>query len=223
MWDWDYLIRVMFAGLCGALIGYERKSRMKEAGIRTHFIVGIGAALMMVVSKYGFQDQAVWSNLSLDPSRIAAQVISGVGFIGAGMIFTQKNRIKGLTTAAGIWTTAGIGIAVGAGMYGLGAGVTLFILAAQSLLHSRFYQMATPSTRQVVVQVDNEPGVLNRIKELLEHKKLTIHSFHAERINNGEQLVIHMLLKLSRSERVEELLSLLQEMEDIRSVETKSN
>ncbi|WP_258296153.1 MgtC/SapB family protein [Paenibacillus peoriae] len=223
MWDWDYLIRVMFAGLCGALIGYERKSRMKEAGIRTHFIVGIGAALMMVVSKYGFQDQAVWSNLSLDPSRIAAQVISGVGFIGAGMIFTQKNRIKGLTTAAGIWTTAGIGIAVGAGMYGLGAGVTLFILAAQSLLHSRFYQMAAPSTRQVVVQVDNEPGVLNRIKELLEHKKLTIHSFHAERINYGEQLVIHMLLKLSRSEGVEELLSLLQEMEGIRSVETKSN
>ncbi|MBJ8191627.1 MgtC/SapB family protein, partial [Bacillus cereus] len=122
MWDWDYLIRVMFAGLCGALIGYERKSRMKEAGIRTHFIVGIGAALMMVVSKYGFQDQTVWSNLSLDPSRIAAQVISGVGFIGAGMIFTQKNRIKGLTTAAGIWTTAGIGIAVRARMYGLGAG-----------------------------------------------------------------------------------------------------
>ncbi|MFK4472384.1 putative Mg2+ transporter-C (MgtC) family protein [Paenibacillus sp. RC73] len=223
MWDWDYLIRVMFAGLCGALIGYERKSRMKEAGIRTHFIVGIGASLMMVVSKYGFQDQTAWSNLSLDPSRIAAQVISGVGFIGAGMIFTQKNRIKGLTTAAGIWTTAGIGIAVGAGMYGLGAGVTLFILAAQSLFHSRFYQLATPSTRQVIVQVENEPGVLNRIKELLEHKKLTIHSFHTERINNGEQLIIHMVLKLSRSEGTEELLSLLQEMEGIRSVETKPN
>lgn len=94
MWDWDYLIRVMFAGLCGALIGYERKSRMKEAGIRTHFIVGIGASLMMVVSKYGFQDQTAWSNLSLDPSRIAAQVISGVGFIGAGMIFTQKIESK---------------------------------------------------------------------------------------------------------------------------------
>ncbi|MDQ0496674.1 putative Mg2+ transporter-C (MgtC) family protein [Paenibacillus brasilensis] len=75
MWDWDHLIRVMFAGLCGALIGYERKSRMKEAGIRTHFIVGIGAALMMVVSKYGFQDQTAWPNLSLDPSRVAAQVI----------------------------------------------------------------------------------------------------------------------------------------------------
>jgi putative Mg2+ transporter-C (MgtC) family protein len=221
MWDWDYLIRVMFAGLCGALIGYERKSRMKEAGIRTHFIVGIGAALMMVVSKYGFQDQLNWANLSLDPSRIAAQVISGVGFIGAGMIFTQKNRIKGLTTAAGIWTTAGIGIAVGAGMYGLGAGVTLFILAAQFLLHSRFYQLATPSTWQVIVQAENEPGVLNRIKELIERKKLFIQSFHAERIKNGEQLSVHMVLKLSRSEGAEELLSLLQELDGIRSVETK--
>lgn len=78
--EFEYLLRVIGAGICGVLVGYERKSRMKEAGVRTHFVVALGAALMMVISKYGFQDQADWPNLSLDPARIAAQVVSGVGF-----------------------------------------------------------------------------------------------------------------------------------------------
>ncbi|KJZ82690.1 MgtC/SapB family protein, partial [Clostridium sp. IBUN13A] len=96
----DYLLRLFIAAVCGMAIGYERKNRMKEAGIRTHFIVAIGAALIMIISKYGFQDQIGWPNMSLDPSRIAAQVVTGVGFLGAGVIFMQKQTIVGLTTAA---------------------------------------------------------------------------------------------------------------------------
>lgn len=99
-----YLARILLAGCCGALIGYERKNRQKEAGIRTHFIVAVGSSLLMILSKYGFFDMAVQG----DGSRIAAQVVSGVGFLGAGMIMIRRHNISGLTTAAGIWATSGV-------------------------------------------------------------------------------------------------------------------
>lgn len=92
--EFELLGRVLLAGLCGIFIGFERKNRMKEAGVRTHFVVAVGAALMIIISKYGFQDQIGWENLSVDPSRIAAGIVSGVGFLGAGMIFMQNNTVK---------------------------------------------------------------------------------------------------------------------------------
>ena len=107
----------------GVLIGYERKNRMKEAGIRTHFVVAVGVLpMMMIVSKYGFQDQAGWDNLSLDPSRGQLHKLLVVwGSLEQGMIFTQRHTVRGLTTAAGIWATAGMGLAVGSGLYWTGA------------------------------------------------------------------------------------------------------
>lgn len=96
--------------LCGGAIGYERSRQFKSAGIRTHIVVAVGAALTTLVSKYGFYDVLAMHNISLDPSRIAAQIISGVGFLGAGMILTGHTKVSGLTTAAGIWGTAAIGM-----------------------------------------------------------------------------------------------------------------
>ena len=98
----EYFLRVMLAAVFGGVIGYERKNRLKEAGVRTHMIVCLGSALMMVVSKYGFAD-VIAQGRNADPSRIASQIVSGIGFLGAGMIFIQKSTVKGLTTAAGIW------------------------------------------------------------------------------------------------------------------------
>lgn len=129
----DYLLRLFIAAVCGMAIGYERKNRMKEAGIRTHFIVAIGAALIMIISKYGFQDQIGWPNMSLDPSRIAAQVVTGVGFLGAGVIFMQKQTIVGLTTAAGVWVTAAIGLSIGSGLYFVGIAATVITILGQIL------------------------------------------------------------------------------------------
>jgi len=106
----EHILRVLIAGLGGAIIGYERSSRQKEAGIRTHFIVAVGSSLMMIISKYGFTDMGNWNNVSLDPSRVASQIVSGVGFLGAGTIFMNKQKVKGLTTAAGIWATAERGL-----------------------------------------------------------------------------------------------------------------
>lgn len=131
---WDFILRLFVAGILGAVVGLDREYRAKEAGYRTHFLVSLGSALIMVVSQYGFQDVILENSVSLDPSRVAAQVVSGIGFIGAGTIIIQKQFVRGLTTAAGIWATAGIGLAVGSGMYGLGIAATLLTLAGLELL-----------------------------------------------------------------------------------------
>ena len=125
-----YVLRIFFAGICGLMIGIERRNRLKEAGIRTHLIVALGSALMMIVSKYGFFDLQGHSFLRADASRIASQIVSGIGFLGAGMIIWHHRTVSGLTTAAGIWATAGIGMAIGAGLYGVGGACALLILVS---------------------------------------------------------------------------------------------
>ncbi|RXZ78902.1 MgtC/SapB family protein [Paenibacillaceae bacterium] len=214
----EYLLRVIVAGLCGALIGYERKNRNKEAGIRTHFVVAIGASLMMVVSKYGFQDQLHWENLSLDPSRIAAQVVSGVGFLGAGMIFLQRQTVKGLTTAAGIWASAGMAMAIGAGSYVLGVGVTILILIGQKVLHSRFTWLNTPKNEHLTVYLHDELGALQSIRGLLEQQKIALLSFHAEN-HTQEEIVLEMSIRMTKDSRPAMLLTMIQELEHVKSVE----
>lgn len=217
--EFEYLLRVIGAGICGVLVGYERKSRMKEAGVRTHFIVALGAALMMVISKYGFQDQLDWPNLGLDPARIAAQVVSGVGFLGAGMIFMQRHTVKGLTTAAGIWATAGVGMAIGSGLYILGAGATLIILVGQKLLHSRFSWLASPKTHQLVISLTNAEGAMGRIQELLHEQNISILSFQAENNSSESELNIEMILRLPESYHPVQLLSLIQAEPLVKTVE----
>ncbi|NDL61885.1 MgtC/SapB family protein [Acerihabitans arboris] len=127
--DTELLLRIALAGGLGALIGLERQLRAKEAGLRTHILVCIGSAMFMIVSKYGFADLlANGHNIALDPSRISAQVVSGIGFLGAGTIMLNKQMVRGLTTAAGLWVTAAIGLIVGSGMYAIGIFGTLMTL-----------------------------------------------------------------------------------------------
>ena len=126
-----YGISLLLAALLGFCIGYERKLRSKEAGMRTHTIVCFGSALMMVVSKYAFGDEA-------DTARVAAQIVAGVGFLGAGIIVYRKNEVHGLTTAAGVWATAGIGMACGGGMYVIAVIATITLIFFQWLLHRKW-------------------------------------------------------------------------------------
>lgn len=160
----EYLFRIFLAGLCGAVIGYERKNRGKGAGLRTHIIVAIASALMMVVSKYGFNDLAFGEDFRLDPSRVASQIVSGVGFLGAGMIFVQRQTVKGLTTAAGIWATSGIGMAIGSGMYMLGVLTSLLILVIQLLTHQKWKFLRQPVEEQLVFHITSDENALEYLK-----------------------------------------------------------
>jgi putative Mg2+ transporter-C (MgtC) family protein len=139
VWDWlkenvDYqqcrfLISLFLAAVLGFAIGVERKFRAKEAGMRTHTVVCFGSCLMMLISVYGFEGSKA------DPARLAAQIVAGVGFLGAGIIVYRKNEVHGLTTAAGVWTTAGIGMACGGGMWLLAIGATILLIFFQWLFH----------------------------------------------------------------------------------------
>ncbi len=128
--EYEFLIRITVAAVLGGLIGLEREYRAKEAGFRTHFLVAMGSALFMIVSAYGFGEAMVSDLHRWDVSRVAAQVVSGIGFIGAGTIIFRKseNVVVGLTTAAGLWVTAAIGLACGGGLYVLSVGSTLLVL-----------------------------------------------------------------------------------------------
>lgn len=119
---------LLLAVLLGFIIGFERKLRFKEAGIRTHTIVCVGSALMMIVSKNAFGSDA-------DSARVAAQIVSGVGFLGAGMIVYRQHEVRGLTTAAGVWATAGVGMACGGRLYVIAVGATALLIAAQCIFH----------------------------------------------------------------------------------------
>lgn len=134
----DYLLRILLALVLGFCIGFERKSRAKEAGIRTHALVAVGAALFTIISKYGFADSG-----DFDGARVAAQIVAGVGFLGAGMIMHQRQVIHGLTTAAGIWATAGVGMAAAAGLWEVAIGTTVLMIGVQVLLHAniKFFLM----------------------------------------------------------------------------------
>lgn len=114
--SWVQFGELALALVLSTLIGLERESRAKSAGLRTHTLVGVAAALIMLVSKYGFSDVIVRDTIVLDPSRVAAQIVSGIGFIGGGLIFIQRDVVRGLTTAAIIWLTAAVGMACGAGL-----------------------------------------------------------------------------------------------------------
>ena len=133
----DFCLRLLLACALGAAIGIERSKRFKEAGIRTHIIVCVGAALAMIVSKHGFQDLAgiLDGSRTSDPARVAAQVVSGISFLGAGVIFRNGGTIKGLTTAAGLWVTATIGLTCGCGMYALAIFTTVLLTLLQFLMH----------------------------------------------------------------------------------------
>ena len=160
--DSTYLIRILLSAVCGALIGLERERRFKNAGIRTHIIVSMSSALMMIVSKYGFFDVLMYDSISVDASRIAAGVVTAIGFLGGGVIYIKKENTIGLTTAAGLWATVGIGIALGAGMIYIGIATTLLILFFQTFVDdiAQFCKSQKMSQRGIRLTKDSDGNII---------------------------------------------------------------
>ncbi|MDT3356205.1 MAG: MgtC/SapB family protein [Bacteroidota bacterium] len=174
---WSFILRIIVAGLLGGLIGLEREIRAKEAGLRTHFIVALGSALFMIISQYAFTGR-------FDAARVAAQVVSGIGFIGAGVIIFQKNVVRGVTTAAGLWVAAAIGLACGAGMYPVAtaaAALTVICLEAMHIITNRYGE------RLLTVKVtpaDNEKLLI--LLDSLKKAGMDIESFS---LSEGEAII----------------------------------
>jgi putative Mg2+ transporter-C (MgtC) family protein len=193
------LIRLITAAALGSLIGFERERLLWAAGIRTHMLVCVGSCLIMIVSQYGFSNILTHQNVVLDPSRIAAQVVSGIGFLGAGAILARGEIVKGLTTAASIWTVAAIGLAVGGGLYqaaGASTVIILIILAGIKPLEEAY--RSRNQSCQLKVEVDNGSLTPDLLRETLGLRSGQIKRFIVEtRTPEGTEELLVLLSKVS--------------------------
>ena len=211
----EFILRLLLAGIMGAVIGLDREYRAKEAGYRTHFLVSLGSALIMIVSQHGFGEILDTPNVNLDPSRIASQVVTGIGFISAGTIILHKQIVRGLTTAAGIWATSGIGLAIGAGMYTLGISATILTLIGLEVLSFLFKSVGMKSSA-VEFSTDNKE-TLNQLVKKFNSKDFMIVSFQMDERRVSEAISYHvtMVIKSKKNNNEGTLLAQLQDFEDV--------
>ena len=184
---WRQLGELAVALLLSAAIGLERELRQKDAGLRTHTLVGVGSALFMLISKYGFTDVLEHQLVLLDPSRLAAQIVSGIGFLGAGLIFVHRGSVRGLTTAASIWVTAAIGSAAGAGLpvlAAVSAGIYFLVALIFPLARRRLPWAATGSAGLRIRYADGR-GVLRRVINEATRRGFTVDDLAAEPASDG--------------------------------------
>ena len=207
---WEFTFRLFLAGILGAVIGLEREYRAKEAGFRTHFLVSLGSALIMIVSQYGFEGVLGENGIGLDPSRVAAQVVSGIGFIGAGTIIIQRQFVRGLTTAAGIWATSGIGLAIGGGLYGVGIVATTFTLLGLELLSIIFRKVGMHSIS--LEFCTSEENNLKKITEKITSANGRFVSYSVKKEISEDKILYHvsMVVKTRDNRDEKELILFLQ-------------
>ena len=213
--EWNFIVRLCVAGLCGTVIGLDREYRVKDAGFRTHFLVALGSALIMIVSQYGFADILTHPGVGLDPSRIAAQVVSGIGFIGAGTIIIHRQLVRGLTTAASLWATAGIGLAAGAHMYIVAAAATVLTLFGLEVLTLVFGGLGRRRT-MIVFSAPNRAAV-DAMFDRLESRDYSIVSYEVEAARTPEGVVHRatLVIRAKGTASEEGYIDLLRESPDI--------
>ena len=199
MIDWDLIFRLVAAGLLGGAIGFEREFRAKEAGVRTHFIVALGSALFMIISQFAFEGR------QHDAARVAAQVVSGIGFIGAGVIIFQRNVVRGVTTAAGLWVAAAIGLACGSKMYAVAvaaAALTVICLEMMHMVHLRYGDKIV----DITLSSNTEEGLATMLDKLKE-TGIHIESYSV----SGDK--IHLILRMQQRNYLDSLKDLISHLE----------
>lgn len=195
----EYMLRMVIAAICGGVIGFERSRRRKEAGLRTHIIVAVGSALLMIVSKYGFLDVLTVPGMRVDASRVAANVITGISFLGAGVIFVRDASIKGLTTAAGLWATAGVGLSIGSGLYSVGIFATALLIVIQTFTRGNLQKLDGPIYETVAITYKDAPQELEQLKAHLRDRRIVIHHIDMEKMEGG---AVKVKLEVSREQAI---------------------
>ncbi len=213
----EFFIRIVLAAILGALVGLERSKRQKEAGVRTHCIIACTSALFMILSKYAFVDLVGVNGLrGADPARIAAQLVSGISFLGAGVIFKNGNSIRGLTTAAGMWGTAAVGMAIGAGMYWVGLIEAAVLVGIQIVLHRFPVGADALTTQEIVVEMTDSDELLARFDALVKSHRGQITESSLTRQNGI--LCMEVTAKLDPPITHEEALAFMKANDGVRRV-----
>ncbi len=214
----ELVIRLALATVLGAAIGAERERLERAAGLRTHALVCVASALIMVVSTYGFPLPPDDPNGALDPSRIAAQVVSGIGFLGAGVIIFRENTIRGLTTAASIWSVAGVGLAAGGGLYiaaMVGTAFMLLILTGLSPIERRFFAHHARQHR-VVIWVRHGVNLLGTIEEAVRGPAVRLRSLQLQPGGEPGEDIVELVLRAERQHDILAVVRTLQSAEGVR-------
>ncbi len=216
---WTMVIRLLMATALGALIGVEREYHAKEAGVRTHLLVAVGSCLFMILSAYGFDAFLDQDHVSFDPSRIAAQVVTGIGFLGAGTIILQKQVVRGLTTAAGVWVTAAIGLACGIGMYLIAAVTTVIVIASLGLINV-FLPYVSQCDRRITFLVEDYV-VLTEVMENLRREKITVlnYEMHKNAEENNGKMLVSLEVRMQRYDNIKSIASILRNFQKVELVQ----
>jgi putative Mg2+ transporter-C (MgtC) family protein len=218
----EELLRIALAGALGGAIGLERELRDRDAGFRTHLLVALGSALFTLVSAYGFQDFTYGNGITYDPTRIAAQIVTGIGFLGAGAIIRQGISIRGLTTAATLWIAAAIGLASGAGYYSAAIATTAVVILALwplRLAANRLMRTVRPDDGRLSVELAAQ-GSAGEVLSVLEQNGVRVQSFDIE--DAGESRLIGVSAEMPSTERVAAVLDAVKNLQDVRRVEWQS-
>lgn len=197
--DWVMIFRLVAAGFLGGFIGLEREFRAKEAGVRTHFIVALGSALFMIISEFAFEGK------QHDAARVAAQVVSGIGFIGAGVIIFQRNVVRGVTTAAGLWVAAAIGLACGDGMYPVAIAATVLTVSCLEMMH--FVNLHYSEKVVDLTLIPEKPYDLPSLPERLKNQRVNVDAYS---ISGGK---IHLTLRLRQRDYLNTIKNLMDSLE----------
>ena len=217
----EFLIRIVIAAVFGGVIGYERRRRDKGAGIRTHCIIAISSAVFMILSKYAFVDLVdVNGTRGADAARIAAQVVSGISFLGAGIIFKQgRGNVRGLTTAAGMWATAAIGLTIGAGLYILAFATTGLLLFLQFFLHK--YSFGSTSAEQDIrIKMKDSQEAISSFHEFLYRRKVSVEESTVVRDPSAGTVEISLSVRIDPPLEYEETMEYMKEHPEVSQFST---
>ena len=215
------ILRVLVGAALGAAVGFERERQDQPAGLRTHMILVIGATLAMVLSvNLGFLYAR--PGTPADPARLAAQVISGIGFLGAGAILRYGFTVKGLTTATSLWTMAIVGMTVGAGYYLIGVFATalmLVVLALLNILENKFVR--TTVSRFITIETDYHKGVVKDIRSIVQNFSDELASFTIQKHIKNKRLRLQIVARISRDQTLEDLVDALSDIEGVRNLKVE--
>ena len=227
--EWELVLRLTLAAILGGVIGYERQSRRKSAGLRTNVLVCLGSCLIMILSDAIYS--GVEGRTNADPARLAAQVVSGIGFLGAGMIIVNRNKIRGLTTAASLWTTACIGLGVGAGFYVPSIATTVLLVGTLSFVQYLEQHHVKKDSRKIYAEVEQLDSFMQELDEVLTRQAVNLgrveilEKSYPDELDVGENtpgiVKVMVYLQLPRYTDCSFIISSLSKIEGVRLVEER--
>ena len=217
----DIIVKLILAGLAGGLVGLEREKHGRPAGLRTNLLVAVGSCVMVIVSEAFFVKYAMYnaeSALRIDPSRVAAQIVTGVGFLGAGVILKEGATVRGLTTAASLWTVSGLGMAFGMGFYSLGGIATILVLVSLSFLKRLDPIIRKDRFLTLTVTAVNRQGLLEELQDIFNLRKLLVSDLSSS-LDLEENEIFYQMVITQQQKRVgHELTTAIRQLEGIKKI-----